>query len=67
MSEGTSTARAFLTYALSLLASLLTATLAVLPFEGSPEPGSLPRLVWVVVFFGVFTLLFALDSGYLRR
>jgi hypothetical protein len=67
MPEGTSTVRAVLNYVLSPLASLLTATLAVLPFGGSPEPGTIPRLVWVVVFFGVFTLLFALDSGYPRR
>ena len=39
-----------------VLFSLLAATVAILPFEGDPEPGSLPRLVWVVTFFAVFTL-----------
>jgi hypothetical protein len=58
--------RAFGTYVLSLFVALLVATAAVFPFEESPEPGSLPRLVWVVVFFSVFTLLFLWDAGYLR-
>jgi len=58
---------AFVKYVLSLLVSLGVATVAVLPFEGSPDPGSVPRLVSVIVFFTVFTLLFLWDSGYLGR
>jgi hypothetical protein len=58
--------RVFGKYVLSLFVSLLVASLAVVPFEESPEPGSLPRLVWVIVFFSVFTLLFLWDTGYLR-
>lgn len=58
--------RAVVKYVLSLFVSLFVATVAVLPFEGDPEPGSVPRLVWVVTFFGVFTLCFLWDAGYLR-
>jgi hypothetical protein len=47
--------RAVVKYVLSLFVSLFVATVAVLPFEGGLEPGSVPRLVWVVTFFGVFT------------
>ncbi|WP_142860594.1 hypothetical protein [Salinigranum halophilum] len=57
--------RAFGKYLLYLCTSLLVATFAGLPFEGNLEPGSIPRLVVVVVFFGVFTLLFLWDAGYL--
>jgi len=67
MDRETTTTRALVKYVLSLFVSLLTATVAVLPFEASPEPGSVPRLVWVITFFTVFTLLFAWDAGYLRR
>jgi hypothetical protein len=58
---------AFLKYVASLLVSLFAAIVVLLPFEGSPEPGSLPRLVSVLAFFTVFTLLFLWDSGYLGR
>jgi hypothetical protein len=60
------TLRAFGKYVASLFVSLLVASVAVFPFTESLEPGSLPRLVWVVVFFSVFTLLFLWDAGYLR-
>jgi hypothetical protein len=59
--------RAFGKYLLSLFVSLFFATVVVLPFEKSPEPGTLPRLVSVITFFTVFTLLFLLDKGYLKR
>jgi hypothetical protein len=59
--------RIFVKYALSLFLSLFIATIAIIPLEGSPEPRSFPRLVWVIIFFTVFTLLFAWDSGYLNR
>ncbi len=59
--------RAFLKYILFLVLSLFIATIASTPLEGSPEPGSFPRLVWVIIFFTVFTLLFAWDSGHLSR
>jgi hypothetical protein len=59
--------RSFGKYLLSLILSLFVATIAIIPLEGSPEPGSFPRLVWVIIFFTVFTLLFAWDSGYLNR
>jgi len=59
--------RSVVKYALSLLLSLFIATIAITPLEGSPEPGSFPRLVWVIIFFTVFTLLFAWDAGYLSR
>jgi len=54
-------------YLLSLLISLIIAAVVVLPFEQSPEPGTLPRLVSVITFFTIFTLLFLWDAGYLRR
>lgn len=60
-------ARAFSKYLLSLFISLLFATVVVLPFEQSPESGTFPRLVSVVTFFTVFTLLFLWDKGYLHR
>lgn len=59
--------RAFGKYVLYLVVSLLLAAVAVFPLEGDPEPESLPRLVVVIVFFTIFTLLFLWDSGYLRR
>mgnify|MGYP000350865951 CR=1 FL=1 len=65
MTGDTNTGRAFVK--LSLLVSLLVATVAILPFEGSPAPGSVPRLVAVIVFFSVFTLLFLWDAGCLTR
>jgi hypothetical protein len=67
MAGDTSMPRAFAKYVASLLLSLGIATVAVLPFEESPEPGTLPRLVAIVVFFSVFTLLFLWDAGYLGR
>jgi hypothetical protein len=67
MAEDASTTRAFVTYLLSLCLSLVAATVVVLPFEESPESGTLPRLVSVVTFFTVFTLLFLWCSGYLSR
>lgn len=60
------TLRAFGKYIASLFVSLLVASVAVFPFAETLEPGSLPRLAWVVVFFSVFTLLFLWDAGYLR-
>ena len=63
MTGDSSIARAFGKYALSLFVSLLIASVAVFPFEESPEPGSLPRLVWVIIFFSVFTLLFGWEAG----
>jgi hypothetical protein len=67
MDGRTNLTSAFGKYVLSLFASLLVATLVVFPLDGGLEPGSLPRLVWVVTFFTVFTLLFLWDVGYLRR
>jgi hypothetical protein len=58
--------RAFGKYVVSLFVALLVATAAVFPFEGSLKPGSLLRLVWMVVFFSVFALLFLWDAGYLK-
>jgi hypothetical protein len=66
MNGGATVIRAFCKYLLRLFVSLLVAGVAVFPFEESPEPGSLPRLVWVIVFFSVFTLLFLWDTGYSR-
>lgn len=57
----------FAKYVLSLLLSLFIATIAITPLDGSPIPGSFPRLVWVIIFFTVFTILFAWDAGYLSR
>jgi hypothetical protein len=59
--------RASVKYVLSLVVSLFVATVAIVPFAENPEPGSVARLVWVVTFFAVFTLLFLWDGGYLRR
>ena len=65
MERDTSLARAFGKNILALLVSLFVATVATVPLEGSPEPGSLPRLVSVIVFFSVYTLLYLWDSGHL--
>jgi len=59
--------RSVVKYALSLLLSLFLATIAITPLEGGPEPGSFPRLIWVIIFFTVLTILFAWDAGYLSR
>ncbi|MFD1588454.1 hypothetical protein ACFR9U_15840 [Halorientalis brevis] len=67
MDSETNTNRAGGKYVLALLGSLFVATVVTLPFEGDPEPGSLPRLVWVIVFFAVFTLFFLWDSGDVGR
>lgn len=66
MDRETSATRAGVKYLLSLFGSLFVATLVMIPFDRPPEPGTFPRLVGVVVFFTVFTLCFAWDSGYLR-
>ncbi len=65
MERDTSMVRAFGKNILSLLISLIVATIAIVPFEESPEPGSLPRLIQVIVFFSVYTLLYLWDSGHL--
>ena len=65
MERDTSMVRAVGKNILTLLISLFVATIAIVPFEESPEPGSLPRLVSVIVFFSVYTLLYLWDSGYL--
>ena len=65
MDRETNTNRAGGKFVLALLASLFVATVAILPFEEDPEPGSLPRLVLVIIFFTVFTLFFLWDAGYL--
>jgi hypothetical protein len=67
MDEGTSLAQAFGKHIVSLFISLLVATVAVLPFKESPEPGSLPRLVSVIISFTVFSAFFLWDKGNLRR
>ncbi|MDY6775687.1 MAG: hypothetical protein SV253_06375 [Halobacteria archaeon] len=68
MDENTGMGRPAVKYVLSLLFSLLTASLVgVTLFEESPDPGSPQRLVLVIVFFTVFTVLFAWDSGYLGQ
>lgn len=66
MDENTGTTRAFGKYLSSLFVSLFIATVTVLPFEESPEPGTLPILVFIMTFSAAFTLLFLWDAGYLR-
>jgi hypothetical protein len=52
---------------LYLFTSLLVATVIGFFLGGDPEPRTPERLVLVVVFFSVFTLLFMWDAGYLNR
>jgi hypothetical protein len=59
--------RAVVKYVLSLLVSLLVSVMVAFLLGGSPEPRTPERLVTVVVFFSVFTLLFLWDAGYLNR
>jgi hypothetical protein len=59
--------RASVKYVLSLFFSLFAASVVVFLYGESPESGGVPRLIWIVTFFTVFSLLFAWDAGYLRR
>jgi hypothetical protein len=59
--------RAVVKYVLSLLVSLPVSVIVAFLLGGSPEPRTPERLVTVVVFFSVFTLLFLWDAGYLNR
>lgn len=59
--------RAFGKYALYLLTSLLVAIVVGFFLGESPEPRTPQRLVLIIVFFTVFTLLFLWDTGYLSR
>ena len=65
MERDTSMVRAFGKNILYLFTSLFVATVAIVPFGESPEPRSLPRLVWVIIFFFVYTLFYLWDSGHL--
>lgn len=58
--------QASIKYVLSLFISLSVAMIAVIPFEKSPDPGTLPRLVGVLTFLTIFTLLFLWDKGYVQ-
>lgn len=59
--------RAVVKYVLSLFVSLLVTVIVAFFLGGSPEPRTPERLVLVVVFFTVFTLLFLWDAGHLNR
>jgi len=59
--------RAFGKYVLYLFTSLLVATVIGFFLGGDPGPRTPERLVLVVAFFSVFTLLFVWDAGYLNR
>ncbi|WP_410767398.1 hypothetical protein [Haloferax sp. DFSO60] len=67
MDEEPNMGRAFGKYLLILFASLTMSFISMLPFEQRAEPGTFPRLVMVLTFFTVFTLLFLWDAGYLKR
>lgn len=67
MDESPSLIQAFGKYLLILFVSLIMATIVIVPFEQRAEPETLPRLVSVVTFFSVFTLLFLWDGGYLKH
>lgn len=58
---------AFGKYILSLFTSLLVAIVVGFFLGGRPEPRTPQRLVVVIVFFTVFTLLFLWGAGYLNR
>jgi len=59
--------QAFGKYILYLFTSLLVATVTGFFLGGDLESRTPERLVSAVVFFGVFTLLFVWDVGYLNR
>lgn len=50
-----------------ILASVLAAAIAMIPFEAPAEPGSLPRAVATLVFFTTLTTLSALRWYWLRE
>jgi len=69
MNEKQGTGRGFGKNILYLFISLIITGAAsiVLPFQESPEPGTLPRAVLVIIFFSVYTILFLWEIGYLKR
>lgn len=67
MGSDLSPSRAFGKYILYLFSSLLVAIVTGFFLGEDPEPGTTERLLLVVVFFSVFTILFLWDAGYLTR
>jgi hypothetical protein len=59
--------RAFGKYIVYLFTSLFVATVIVFLLGMDPEPRTPGRLVAVVVFFSVFTLLFLWEAGHLNH
>jgi hypothetical protein len=67
MGDDLNMSRAVGKYIVYLSTSLLVAIVVGFFLGGSPEPRTPQRLVLVIVFFTVFTLLFLWDAGYLNH
>ena len=67
MGDDLSVSRAVGKYVLALFTALLVAIGVGFFLGGDAGPRTPERLVLVIVFFTVFTLLFLWDGGYLNR